>query len=70
MHDSYKFSATLVVSDRKKTELSRITAFETRPSEWSFVPKLEALKWLDNDRLIVDGKVFLLHNKSVEQIQP
>ena len=57
-HGQDSFIATLVVADRKGNERLRIVAFESRPSEYSFVPKLKTLKWIDNDTLFVDGQIF------------
>ena len=55
-HESERFRAWLVVTDRYGAEIQRILAFEDRPSEFAFVPNMGKLRWSSSARVALEAK--------------
>ena len=56
-HESDAFNAWLVVANKAGNVVAKVLAMSTLPSEFSFVPKLGAVRWADSTHVALFDKV-------------
>ena len=56
-HESDAFNAWLVVANKAGDVVAKVLAMSTLPSEFSFVPKLGAVRWADSTHVALFDKV-------------